>query len=111
LSDPRDQHDFTLREPGSNTVTFFNTSINPSSVATIAGDYGLGCVPWNTAPVNTNGGTAVNNHLYNPAGIASDGTNIYAAIFNDHCIVKIKNGRNQHSRHCTCGTTVRLPMA
>jgi hypothetical protein len=94
-----------LGNPSPTATSLFGVSINPNSVATIAGDYGLGCEPWNTAPVNTSGGTATANKIYNPEGIATDGTNLLIADYNDHCILKLLPNGTTSPVIGTCGTS------
>ncbi len=64
--------------------TIFNTSIMPNKVSTIAGDYISGC-----GSLTGNGGPARSARINRPEGLASDGTNIYIAATQDHCILRV----------------------
>jgi hypothetical protein len=89
------------------SASFFNVNISSNTVATIAGNYAKGCIAWNTAPVN-DGTVATDTKFYNPEGLTTDGTNIYFAAYNDHCIIKLlPNGTySQHVGRCgTSGST------
>lgn len=83
---------------------FFGVSITRNRVATIAGDYVNGCIAWNTAPVGTPGMAATTAKLYNPEGLTNDGTNLYFANYNDHCVMKITSSGQLYPHIGTCGT-------
>ena len=92
----------------SNASSFFGTAIQKGRVTTIAGEYTHGCEPWNFSTPNTNGMSARNAQLYNPEGLATDGTNLYVALYNDHCIAKITPDGSLSSIIGTCGTAGAL---
>jgi hypothetical protein len=102
--------------------TLFSTAINAFKIATLAGDYTLGCLPNGASTANSNLGTATNVKLYNPESIASDGTNLVIADYNDHCILKLAPNGQLTDLVGTCGTlgtldgstsvaTIRYPTA
>jgi hypothetical protein len=102
--------------------SLFSTTINPYKVATLAGDYTLGCNPMGAVAPNTALGTATNVKLYNPEGITTDGTNLIIADYNDHCILKMTPNGQLTNLVGTCGTlgtldgstniaTIRYPTA
>lgn len=85
-------------------ANFFNVPISKNRVSTIAGDYSNGCIAWNTAPAGTPGMQATAAKLYNPEGLTTDGTNLYFANYNDHCIMKLEPSGALSPHVGTCGT-------
>jgi hypothetical protein len=79
----------TSSNGGAGSSYFYTNStipIGPSKVNTVVGDYALGCM----TQAGTGVSTPLNTKLYNPEGIASDSNgNIYSAIYNDNCVIKI----------------------
>lgn len=84
--------------------SFFGTSILKNRVSTLAGNYVLGCNAWATAPANSAGMNATDAKLYNPEGITSDGSNIYVASYNDHCVLRIDSTGKIYQHLGACGT-------
>jgi len=85
-------------------ASFFGISILKNRVSTLAGNYVLGCNPWNSVPANTPGMNGTDGKLYNPEGITSDGNNIYIASYNDHCVLRLDSTGKIYSHLGTCGT-------
>lgn len=89
---------------GPDLTSFFGNTVPAGRVSTLVGNYAGGCEPWNTAPANTNGMAGLNAQLYYPEGLATDGTNLYVADTNDHCIVKVSSAGTISQLVGTCGT-------
>ncbi len=87
-----------------NATGFFGQSISKGRVDTLGGNYVKGCLQWNAGTPNTNGMAATDAQLYNPEGLASDGTNLYISLYNDHCIAKIGPTGTISQAIGTCGT-------
>ncbi|MCB0421639.1 MAG: hypothetical protein KDD61_11625 [Bdellovibrionales bacterium] len=79
--------------------TLFNTTISGGRVSTIAGNYILGCNSY-----SGDMGPATAARLAQPEGIASDGTNLYISLYNDHCIVKVDPSGVVSQYIGTCGS-------
>ncbi len=103
-------------------VNLLGTAIPGFKVSTVVGDYLLGCNSVGAQPANTNLGSGTNVKLYNTEGISSDGTNLYHASYNDHCILKTTPSGGTSVVVGTCGTagttdgstslaTIRFPTA
>lgn len=83
------------------TSSFFNTSVIAGKVATVAGNYALGCAGFTGA---MEGGNATAASIYRPEGIATDGTNLYIAASQNHCILKVSNTGTITRYAGTCGS-------
>ena len=87
--------------PGAGTVSsnrYFNA----------LGDMGLGCGPYGTGTFSRGALTYDSFSLFNPEGIASDGTNFYVTNRQDHCILKVMpNGSSQVVVGTGTGSNVR----
>ncbi len=73
---------------------FFGITLNQNRVSTIGGSYSNGCLTWG----GVDGMAATSARLNMPEGLTNDGTNLYFAATNDHCIMKI-NSSGQISQH------------
>lgn len=82
--------------------TYFSSTpgnVLAGNVATIAGNYANGC---NT--FTGGGGAATSSRIYYPEGIATDGTNLYIASYQQHCILKVDSTGIINSYIGLCGT-------
>lgn len=84
---------------GGSNATFFNKSVVAGRVTTIAGSYAQGC-----GNFTEEGSQATLATLDQPEGVASDGTNLYVSLYNDHCIVKIASDGTISRFIGTCNT-------
>jgi hypothetical protein len=76
----------------SSTLNIFGQSTYGGSVNTVVGSYLAGCEPWSYNGVNgpnADGNSATAMQIYNPEGIASDGTNMFITDYNNSCIWKV----------------------
>jgi hypothetical protein len=76
-------------------------STNGGFIETILGSYTNGCGTIIPIPAT---GTDPDIKLNNPTGITSDGTNVYIANTNDHCILKLGPGGSLSQYLGNCGT-------
>ncbi len=84
------------------TQTIFGVSVYSNAVQTIAGNYINGCGAWNATATT---GTDPTARLQNPQGITTDGTNLYFADTNQHCIIKLDVNGNMSTFSGLCGTS------
>ncbi|MFN7684253.1 MAG: hypothetical protein ACK5QT_02450 [Oligoflexia bacterium] len=92
---------------GATATPLFGINMNPSRVYTVAGDFVKGCYAWNSnspSAANVAGTPGIQNKLYNPEGIASDGQNLYISNHSDHCILKMNSAGNISQVAGICGT-------
>lgn len=89
-------HRIRLWNRGATTETFFGVTIDGGRIATIAG---------NGASGTATSGSALQAAFNNPGGVTSDGTNIYVADTNNHCIKKIDGNGDLSVAAGTCGTS------
>lgn len=77
---------------------------NGGFIETVLGSYvnGCGAIPTGGSAPAT--GTAANIKIANPVGITSDGTNVYIANTNDHCILKLGSDGTLTQYLGLCGT-------
>ena len=66
------------------TQEFWSRFVNSNRIATVAGSYSIGCGTY-----IGEGGAATSARLRQPEGITTDGTNLYIANYNDHCILRV----------------------
>lgn len=78
--------DVRVYNKNSTATNFWGTVVNPGKVATIAGNFVLGCQNWQAA---YDGAAATSVALYRPHGLTTDGTNLYIANQQVHCILKL----------------------
>ena len=83
------------------TTNFWNTAVIAGKVATVAGNYTLGCAGFSGAMEGTAATTA---SVYRPEGVATDGTNLYIAASQNHCILKVDNMGNITTHVGRCGS-------
>ncbi len=74
---------------------------NANAVQTIAGNWGQGCGAWN--PTATTGTSSV-ARLFHPQGVTTDGSNLYFANTNSHCIIKVDSTGAMSTLAGLCGT-------
>lgn len=79
--------------------TYFGTFINSQKISTVAGDYAQGCNNFLGG-----GGAATSARIYYPEGLATDGTNLYVASFQQHCILSVNASGTINSLVGLCGT-------
>ena len=84
------------------TQTILGVSVYANSVQTIAGNWGNGCGAWNPSVLKGNDSYATLNQ---PQGVTTDGTNLYFANTNAHCIVKVDINGNMSAFAGLCGTS------
>jgi sugar lactone lactonase YvrE/uncharacterized protein YcgI (DUF1989 family) len=83
------------------TQTIFGISTFSNAVQTIAGNWANGCGAAATAATGTNAAAKLNN----PQGVTTDGTNLYFANTNSHCIIKLDQNGNMTTLAGLCGTS------
>lgn len=83
------------------TTTYWNTAVIAGKVSTIAGNYALGCAAFTGG---MEGGNATAASIYRPEGITSDGTNLYIAALQNHCILKVASNGTITRYAGTCGS-------
>ena len=88
---------------GSVGATLFGIFMNPDTVWSLAGDYTQGCV--NYPGTGSEGGTGTTAGLNNLEGLASDGTNLYFANYQNHCIHKLATDGTISTVVGSCGNT------
>jgi hypothetical protein len=84
----------------------FGTNIAAGMVSTIVGNTSEGCVSWGSGMYNDySGDQAATIPIYNPSDVASDGTNLYVTVDQDHCVLKIAPDGivSQHLGKCSEG--------
>lgn len=84
------------------TQTILGVSVYANAIQTVIGNWANGCGAWNTAATT---GTSSNARLNQPNGVATDGSNIYFANMNAHCIVKVDSSGNMSTFSGLCGTS------
>lgn len=84
------------------TTSFWNTSVIAGKVATIAGNFTLGCASFDPSTMDGNNANTV--PIFNPEGLASDGTNLYISAYRDHCIMKLASDGTLSRVAGECGT-------
>ncbi len=77
------------------SVTYFGVTIGAGLVASVAGTGSSG---------NGTSGSALSAALNNPEGVASNGTNLYIADTNNHCIKMVDSSGNISVAAGTCGS-------
>lgn len=82
---------------GVTSATIFGVTIPSNKVATIAGDFNLGCNTFNGT------GSAITRTLNQPEDIAYDGSSLFVTVYNDHCILKIDSSGSMSQVMGTCG--------
>jgi len=87
--------------PLTTTQTILGISTNANAIQTIIGSYINGCGLWNASATT---GTNSLARLNEPTSVATDGSNVYFANTNDHCIVKVDQSGNMSTFSGLCGT-------
>lgn len=82
---------------------YFGSTALAGNVATIAGNYTNGC---NT--FTGGGGAATSSRIYYPQGIATDGSNLYIASYQEHCILKVNSAGTISSYIGSCGAAANV---
>ncbi len=75
---------------------------NANAVQTIAGNWANGCGAWNATAIT---GTHSTARLNQPQGVTTDGTNLYFANTNAHCIIKVDSTGAMSTLSGLCGTS------
>lgn len=75
---------------------------NANAIQTIAGNWGQGCGAWN---ITATTGTHSAARLFQPQGITTDGSNLYFANTNAHCIIKLDSTGAMSVLAGLCGTS------
>lgn len=76
---------------------------NGGFIETVLGDYANGCGAIPTGASFPATGTASNVKLNNPTGLTTDGSSVYIANTNDHCILKLASDGSLSSYLGSCG--------
>ena len=84
------------------TQTILGVSTFANAVQTIAGNYINACGAWD--PTATTG-NHINARLQNPQGITTDGSNLYFANTNQHCIIKVDQNGNMSTFSGLCNAS------
>lgn len=89
-------HRIRLWNRGSTTLTLFGVTVDANKVVTIGGDGTTG---------TATSGSALQSAFNTPGGVAFDGTHLYVADTNNHCIKRIDSVGNLSAVAGTCGTS------
>ena len=84
------------------TQTILGISTYANAIQTVIGNWANGCGAWQSTTLT---GTDSNARLYHPQGVTTDGTNIYFANTNAHCLIKVDQNGNMSVLSGLCNTS------